>query len=125
MAGFLLPLRIREASKLPALLSPYAFRHSSYPALVVLTKYITNVLGPRGLATVVATEWVEIQPVDVSSPMKKIVDAKVDVIMGTGNTTLAAAALRAEQLHGVSIPTIASPWMTTWPLARAMKSYTP
>ena len=86
MAGFLLPLRIGEASQLPALLSPYAFRHSSYPALVVLTKYITSVLEPRGLATVVATEWVEIQPVDVSSPMKNIIDAKVDVIMGTGNT---------------------------------------
>jgi branched-chain amino acid transport system substrate-binding protein len=90
-----------------------------------LTKYIKTVLEPKGLATVVATEWVEIQPVDVASPMKKIIDAKADVIMGTVNTTLAAAAIRAEQLHGVSIPTIASPWHTIWPLAQAMKSYAP
>jgi branched-chain amino acid transport system substrate-binding protein len=90
-----------------------------------LTKYIKTVLEPKGLATVVATEWVDIQPVDVASPMKKIIDAKADVIMGTANTTLAAAAIRAEQLHGVSIPTIASPWHTIWPLAQAMKSYAP
>jgi branched-chain amino acid transport system substrate-binding protein len=90
-----------------------------------LTKYIKTVLEPKGLATVVATEWVDIQPVDVASPMKKIIDAKADLIMGTANTTLAAAALRAEQLHGVSIPTIASPWHTIWPLAQAMKSYAP
>src|SRR5581483_10745419 len=75
-----------------------------------LTHYIKTVLEPKGLAKIVATEWVEIQPVDVASPMKKIIDAKADVIMGTANTTLAAAALRAEQLHGVNIPTIASPW---------------
>jgi branched-chain amino acid transport system substrate-binding protein len=88
-----------------------------------VTKYIKTVLEPKGLATVVATEWVDIQPVDVASPMKKIIDAKADVIMGTANTTLAAAAIRAEQLHGVNIPTIASPWHTIWPLAQAMKSY--
>lgn len=90
-----------------------------------VTKYIKTVLEPKGLATVVATEWVDIQPVDVASPMKKIIDAKADVIMGTANTTLAAAAIRAEQLHGVNIPTIASPWHTIWPLAQAMKSYAP
>lgn len=90
-----------------------------------LTKYIKTELEPKGLATIVATEWVEIQPVDLASPMKKIVDAKADVIMGTANTTLAAAALRAEQLHGVNIPTTASPWHTIWPLAQAMKSYKP
>mgnify|MGYP001163171260 CR=1 FL=1 len=90
-----------------------------------LTKYIKTTLEPKGIATVVATEWVEIQPVDVSSPMKKIIDAKADIIMGTANTTLAAAALRAQQLHGVNIPTIASPWHTIWPLAQAMKSYAP
>ncbi len=88
-------------------------------------KYIKTVLEPKGIATVVATEWIEIQPVDVSSPMKKIVDAKADLIIGTGNTTMAAAALRAMQLHGVNIPTLAAPWHTVWPLAQAMKSYVP
>lgn len=90
-----------------------------------LTKYVKTTLEPKGLATVVDTEWVDIQPVDLSSPMKKIVDAKADVILGTGNTTLAAATIRAEQLYGVSIPTIASTWHTIWPLAQAMKSYAP
>jgi len=90
-----------------------------------IDKYIKTVLEPKGIATVVATEWIEIQPVDLSSPMKKIIDAKADVIIGTGNTTMAAAALRAEQLHGVNIPTIAAPWHTIWPLAQAMKSYAP
>lgn len=90
-----------------------------------IDKYIKTVLEPKGIATVVATEWVEIQPVDVASPMKKIIDSKADVIIGTGNTTMAAAALRAQQLHGVNIPTIAAPWHTIWPLAQAMKSYTP
>lgn len=90
-----------------------------------IDKYIKTVLEPKGIATVVATEWVEIQPVDVASPMKKIIDAKADVIIGTGNTTMAAAALRAQQLHGVNIPTIAAPWHTIWPLAQAMKSYAP
>jgi branched-chain amino acid transport system substrate-binding protein len=83
------------------------------------------VLEPQGIATVVATEWVDMQPVDVSSPMKKIIDSKADLIVGTGNTTMAAAALRALQLHGVNIPTMASTWHTIWPLAQAMKSFAP
>ena len=90
-----------------------------------ITHYVKTVLEPKGLATVVATEWVEIQPVDVSSQMKKIIDAKADVLIGTSNTTLAAAALRAQQLHGSKIPTIAAPWHTIWPLAQAMKTYAP
>ncbi|WP_137392124.1 ABC transporter substrate-binding protein [Rhodoligotrophos defluvii] len=90
-----------------------------------LTKYINDVLKPKGLAEVAVTEWVEPQPVDLASPMKKIVDAKADVIIGTANTTLAGAAIRAEQLHGVSIPTIAATWHTIWPVSQAMKSYAP
>jgi branched-chain amino acid transport system substrate-binding protein len=90
-----------------------------------IDKYVKTVLEPKGIATIVATEWVEIQPVDLSTQMKKIIDAKADVIIGTGNTTMAAAALRAMQLHGVNIPTLAAPWHTIWPLAQAMKSYAP
>jgi branched-chain amino acid transport system substrate-binding protein len=90
-----------------------------------IEKYIKTVLEPKGLATVVATEWVDMQPVDVSGQMKKIIDAKADIIIGTANTTIAAAALRAEQLYGVNIPTLAAPWHTIWPLAQAMKSYAP
>ena len=90
-----------------------------------IDKYIKTVLEPKGIATVVATEWIDMQPVDLSSQVKKIIDAKADIIVGTANTTMAAAALRAEQLHGVNIPTLAAPWHTIWPLAQAMKSYTP
>lgn len=87
--------------------------------------YFKNVLEPKGLAKIVATEWIELQPVDISSQMKKIIDAKADVILGPGTTTMAAAVIRAQQLHGVSIPTIASPHHTIWPLAMAMKSFKP
>jgi branched-chain amino acid transport system substrate-binding protein len=90
-----------------------------------LTHYVKTVLEPKGLAVVAATEWVDQQPVDVSTQMKTIIDAKADVLFGIANTTLAAAQLRAQQLHGVKIPTIASPWHTIWPLATAMKSYAP
>ena len=88
-------------------------------------KYVETVLAPKGLAKVVAKEWIEIQPVDVSSQMKTVIDAKADVLIGLGNTTMAAAGLRAQQLYGVSIPTIASPHMTIWPLSMAMKSFAP
>jgi len=101
----------------------------SSPAFVDIVKgmdkYIKTVLEPKGVATVVVTEWIDMQPVDLSSQIKKIIDAKADVITGTANTTMAAAALRAMQLHGVNIPTIAAPWHTIWPLAQAMKSYAP
>lgn len=90
-----------------------------------LTHYVKTVLEPKGLATVVATEWIEIQPVDVSTQMKTIIDAKADVLFGISNTTMAAAQLRAQQLHGSKIPTIAAPWHTIWPLATAQKTYVP
>jgi branched-chain amino acid transport system substrate-binding protein len=89
------------------------------------THYIKNVLEPKGLATIVAKEWIELQPVDVSSQMKKIIDARADIMTGLGTTTMGAAAIRAQQLHGVSIPTVASPHHTIWPLAQAMKSFKP
>ncbi len=90
-----------------------------------IDKYVKTVLEPKGIATVVATEWVDMQPVDLSSQVKKIIDAKAGLIIGTGNTTMAAATLRALQLHGANIPTMAAPWHTVWPLAQAMKSYVP
>lgn len=90
-----------------------------------LDKYVKTVLEPKGLVTVVATEWIEQQPVDVSTQVKKIIDAKADLIIGASNTTMATAILRAEQLHGVNIPTLAAPWHTIWPIAQAMKSYAP
>ena len=90
-----------------------------------ITHYVKTVLEPKGLATISATEWVEIQPVDVSNQMKRLVDAKTDVMIGTANTTIAAAALRAQQLHGSKIVSIASPWHTIWPIATAMKTYAP
>jgi branched-chain amino acid transport system substrate-binding protein len=90
-----------------------------------LDKYIKTVLEPKGLVTVVATEWIEQQPVDVSAQIKKIIDAKADIIIGASNTTMATAILRAQQLYGVNIPTLAAPWHTIWPISQAMKSYAP
>ena len=90
-----------------------------------LDKYIKTVLEPKGLVTVVATEWIEQQPVDVSTQVKKIIDAKADIIIGASNTTMATAILRAQQLYGVNIPTLAAPWHTIWPIAQAMKTYAP
>lgn len=85
--------------------------------------YVKKVLEPKGLAKVAVTEWIDVQPVDVSSQMKHIIDEKSDVILGIANTTMASAAIRAEQLHGVVIPTIASPHHTIWPVSMAMKSF--
>jgi len=104
------------------------------PAIVFPGWFISNsagsfkevwVLEPKALVTVVATEWIEQQPVDVSTQVKKVIDAKADLIIGASNTTMATAILRAEQLHGVNIPTLAAPWHTIWPIAQAMKSYAP
>ncbi len=88
-------------------------------------KYIQEVLEPKGLAKLVTQQWIEIQPVDVSSQMKAIIDEKADLIFGMGNTAMAGALMRAQQLHGVNIPTIAAPHHTIWPLSVAMKSFAP
>jgi len=90
-----------------------------------IKKYINDVLEPKGLAKVVTEQWIEIQPVDVSTQLKTIINKKADVIFGTANTAMAAALIRAMQVLGVNIPTISAPHHTIWPLAMAMKSYKP
>ncbi|MDY6878619.1 MAG: ABC transporter substrate-binding protein [Desulfatiglans sp.] len=85
--------------------------------------YVNNVLAPKGLAEVVSEQWIELQPVDVSSQLKQIVEKKADLIFGIANTAMAAALIRAEQVLGVNIPTISAPHHSIWPLAMAMKSY--
>ncbi|MDY6851186.1 MAG: ABC transporter substrate-binding protein, partial [Thermodesulfobacteriota bacterium] len=79
-------------------------------------KYINEVLEPKGLAKVVTEQWIEIQPVDVSTQLKTIINKKADVILGTANTAMAAALIRAMQVLGVNIPTISAPHHTIWPL---------
>jgi branched-chain amino acid transport system substrate-binding protein len=88
-------------------------------------KYIEEVLEPKGLAKVVAQQWIDIQPVDVSAQLKAIIDARADIIFGMGNTAMAGALMRAQQLHGVNIPTVAAPHHTIWPLSVAMKTFQP
>ncbi len=90
-----------------------------------LSKYINDVLEPKGLATIVAKEWIEMQPVDVSSQYRTIMEKKADVVFGLANSAMAAAYLRATQLFGKSIPTIGSPHHTIWPLGAAMKNFKP
>jgi branched-chain amino acid transport system substrate-binding protein len=90
-----------------------------------LEKYFREVLEPQGLGKIVATEFVDINPVDVSPQMKKIIDAKADIVVGPVTTAMATAYTRACQMYGVNIPTIASPHHTIYPFARAMKTYEP
>lgn len=90
-----------------------------------ITKYVNEKLKPKGLAEIVATEWVAIQPVDLGSQIQRISSAGADIIFGVANTAMAGAVIRAQQLHNVHIPTMASPWHTIWPVATAMKSYKP
>lgn len=90
-----------------------------------LDKYVKDKLEPKGLCKIVAKEYMDINPVDISSQVQKMVDAKVDILVGPITTALSVAYIRACQLHGVDIPTIASPHHTIWPYARAMKTYKP
>jgi len=90
-----------------------------------IEKYFKDSLEPKGIAKIVATEYVDINPVDVSSQMKKIIDAKADVVIGPVTTAMSTAYIRACQMYGVNIPTIASPHHTIFPYARAMKTYEP
>jgi len=86
-------------------------------------KYIKTVLEPKGLAKIVAKEWTSLQPVDVSAQMKKIIDAKADIIIGNQTTAMSAANLKAQRMYGVNIPTISNPHHTIWPLGMAMKNF--
>jgi branched-chain amino acid transport system substrate-binding protein len=90
-----------------------------------IEKYFTEVLEPKGMGKIVAKEFVDISLVDVSTQMKKLIDAKSDLIVGPITTAMAAAYIRSCQLYGVNIPTVASPHHTIWPFARAMKTYKP
>lgn len=88
-------------------------------------KYVKENLEPKGLCVVAAKEFMDINPVDVSSQVRKMIEAKVDILVGPITTGLSTAYIRGCQLHGVNIPTIASPHHTIWPFARAMKTYEP
>lgn len=88
-------------------------------------KYISEVLEPKGVVTMVAEEFCDINPVDVSSQVKKIIDAKADLVLGLVTSAMSSAYIRACDLYGVNIPTVASPHHTIWGFAKAMKTYKP
>lgn len=90
-----------------------------------IEKYTSEVLEPKGLAKIVAKEYTDTNPVDVSSQVKKIIDAKADMVLGIVTPAQASAYIRACQLYDVNIPTIASPHHTIWSFAQAMKTYKP
>lgn len=90
-----------------------------------IEKYVQEVLEPKGLCKIVDKEFVDLNPVDVSSQVKKIIDAKADLVSGPCTSASVAAYIRACQLHGVNIPTFMSPHHTIWPFGRAMKTYKP
>jgi len=88
-------------------------------------KYVKTVLEPQGLVKIVAKEWTSVNPVDVSAQMKKIIDAKADIMLGNQTTAMSMAVIKAQQLYGVNIPTISNPHHTIWPLGMAMKTFKP
>lgn len=88
-------------------------------------KYVSDVLEPKGVATVVAKEYTDTNPVDTSSQVKKIVDAKADLVLGVVTPAMSSAYIRACDLYGVNIPTIGSPHHTIWAFGKAMKTYKP
>lgn len=90
-------------------------------AMKGMTHYINGILKPQGLAEIVTQEWIPLQPVDVGDQMKNVIDAKSDIIIGLSTTSMVAAALRAQQLHGISVPTLSTA-ESMWALIRAMKS---
>ena len=73
----------------------------------------------------VAHEFSELTPVDLSSQVKKMIDAKADMVIGPITTAMSIAYIRACQTYGVNIPTIAAPHHTIYAYASAMKTYEP
>ena len=90
-----------------------------------IEKYVSDVLEPKGLAKIVAKEYTDTNPVDTSSQVKKIVDAKADLVLGVVTPAMSSAYIRACELYGVNIPTIGSPHHTIWAFGKAMKTYKP
>ena len=90
-----------------------------------ISKYVSDVLEPKGLAKIVAKEFTDTNPVDVSSQVKKIVDAKADLVLGVVTPAMSSAYIRACDLYGINIPTIGSPHHTIWAFGKAMKTYKP
>lgn len=90
-----------------------------------IQSYIKTNLEPKGLAILVSEQWIDFRPVDVSSQYRAIMEAKADLVFGIANTGQAGAYLKAAKMMGKSIPTLASPHHTIWPLSMAMKSFAP
>ena len=88
-------------------------------------KYFREVLEAQGIGKIVAHEFSELTPVDLSSQVKKMIDAKADIVMGPITTAMSIAYIRACQTYGVNIPTIAAPHHTIYAYASAMKTYEP
>jgi len=90
-----------------------------------IEKYTVEVLEPKGLAKIVAKEFTDVNPVDVSSQVRKIVDAKADMVLGIVTPAMSSAYIKACGLYGTNIPTIGSPHHTIWAFGAAMKTYEP
>jgi len=90
-----------------------------------IEKYVSEVLEPEGVAKIVASEFTDTNPVDVSSQVKKIVDAKADLVFGVVTPAMSSAYIRGCDLYETNIPTIGSPHHTIWAFGKAMKTYKP
>jgi len=90
-----------------------------------LNKYINEVLEAKGLARIAVRQYSALNPVDLSTQVKAMIDGKVDVVFGPVTTAMIVAYMKACQTYGVNIPTIASPHHTIYAYARAMGTYEP
>jgi branched-chain amino acid transport system substrate-binding protein len=90
-----------------------------------IEKYTVDVLEPKGLAKIVAKEFTDVNPVDVSSQVRKILDAKADMVLGIVTPAMSSAYIKACGLYGTNIPTIGSPHHTIWAFGAAMKTFEP
>lgn len=64
--------------------------------------------GNPDQAKVVAVEYAEVQPADLTSQVRRIIDAKADVIIIQTNTTQAVVTMQALESHNSDIPIMLS-----------------
>jgi branched-chain amino acid transport system substrate-binding protein len=68
---------------------------------------IKKLYEPKGLCKLVAKEWIDFQPVDVTNQVRNLIQAKTEFIIGLGTPSMLMAFVRARQsLDDYSISTI-------------------
>jgi branched-chain amino acid transport system substrate-binding protein len=55
---------------------------------------------PKGLAEIVSRQWIDFQPVDVTTQTKALIDAKAHIVLGLGTPSMLMAFVRAREVLG-------------------------